>query len=62
MGTEIARDAFGTGDYALFRQRLEQNLSELGLLLNRPGFGAGPQTIGAELELFLVDRSAQRCR
>ena len=59
MGTEIARDEFGTGDYALFRQRLEQNLSELGLLLDRPGFGTGPQTIGAELELFLVDRAAQ---
>ena len=59
MGTEIARDEFGTGDYALFRQRLDQNLSELGLLLNRPGFGTGPPTIGAELELFLVDREAQ---
>ena len=47
------------GDYALFRQRLERNLSELGLLLNRPGFGTGPPTIGAELELFLVDREAQ---
>ena len=59
MGTEITRDEFDERDYALFRARLEQNLSELGRLLERPGFGAGPVTIGAELELVLVDRTGQ---
>ncbi len=59
MGTEITRDEFGERDYALFRERLEQNLSELGRLLERPGFGAGPLTTGAELELVLVDRTGQ---
>jgi hypothetical protein len=59
VGTEIARDEFDERDYALFRQRLDQNLSEFGRLLDRPGFGAGPVTIGAELELFLVDGDAQ---
>ena len=38
-----------------FAQRLEQCLSALEKLLDRPGFGVGPATIGAELELFLVD-------
>ena len=42
-------------DYARFAERLERCLSDLGQLLGRPGFGAGPVTIGAELELFLVD-------
>jgi len=56
MGTEITRDEFDDRDYALFRERLERNLSEFGRLLERPGFGAGPVTTGAELELFLVDR------
>jgi hypothetical protein len=28
-------------------------------LLERPGFGAGPATIGAELELFLIDDAAR---
>jgi gamma-glutamyl:cysteine ligase YbdK (ATP-grasp superfamily) len=56
MGTEITREEFDERDYARFRERLEQNLSELGRLLQRPGFGAGPVTVGAELELFLVDR------
>jgi hypothetical protein len=59
MGTEITRDEFDERDYARFRERLEQNLSELGRLLERPGFGAGPVTVGAELELFLVDGAAQ---
>src|SRR5919108_5728181 len=59
MGTEITREKFGERDYALFRERLEQHLSELGRLLGRPGFGAGPATIGAELELCLVDGAAR---
>ncbi len=59
MGTEIAREEFDERDYALFRERLERNLSELGQLLDRSGFGTGPVTIGAELELFLIDGTAQ---
>ena len=58
MGTEITRERFDERDYARFRERLEQCLSDLGQLLQRPGFGAGPVTIGAELELFLVDDAA----
>ncbi|HYX62283.1 MAG TPA: glutamate--cysteine ligase [Streptosporangiaceae bacterium] len=55
MGTEITRETFGERDYARFRDRLELCLSDLGELLGRPGFGAGAATIGAELELCLVD-------
>jgi hypothetical protein len=55
MGLEISRDTFTARDYALFRERLEQCLAGLAQLLERPGFGVGPVTIGAELELFLVD-------
>src|SRR5271169_857003 len=58
MGTEITREKFSERDYARFRERLEQCLSDLEQLLQRPGFGAGPVTIGAELELFLVDEAA----
>ena len=59
MGTEITRERFDERDYARFLERLERCLSDLGQLLQRPGFGAGPVTIGAELELFLVDEAAQ---
>ena len=58
MGTEILRETFDERDYARFAGRLEQCLADLGQLLSRPGFGAGPVTIGAELELFLVDGAA----
>ncbi len=58
MGTEITRETFSPRDYAHFAERLERCLSDLGQLLGRPGFGAGQVTIGAELELFLVDAAA----
>jgi hypothetical protein len=57
VGTEITRESFEAGDDARSRDRLQRCLAELGRLLARPGFGVGPATIGAELELFLVDRS-----
>ena len=59
MGIDIAKAQFDECDYSHFRERLEQCLSALGQLLERPGFGAGPATVGAELELFLVDGAAR---
>ncbi len=59
MGTEITRERFAERDYDRFRERLEQCLTDLGRLLEQPGFGTGPASIGAELELFLVDSAAQ---
>jgi hypothetical protein len=59
VGTEITRERFGERDYARFRGRLERCLSDLGKLLGRPGFGEGPVTIGAELEVCLVDDAAR---
>src|SRR6266516_6635345 len=59
MGTDIDQEEFGERDYAHFRDRLGECLSVLGRLLERPGFGAGRATVGAELELFLVDGAAR---
>jgi hypothetical protein len=59
MGESIDREAFDEVDDARFQQRLGQCLSTLGQLLERPGFGVGPATLGAELELFLVDGAAR---
>jgi hypothetical protein len=59
MGTDIDHEEFNDSDYSRFAERLGECLSALGLLLQRPGFGAGPATIGAELELFLVDAAAR---
>jgi hypothetical protein len=59
VGKGIDQETFGELDYARFQQRLGQCLSTLGRLLKRPGFGVGPVTLGAELELFLVDGAAR---
>jgi hypothetical protein len=59
VGKSIDTDTFDPLDYIRFQQRLEQCLSTLGRLLQRPGFGAGSATVGAELELFLVDDAAR---
>jgi hypothetical protein len=62
MGLAIDRDHFDQVDYQRFEERLEECLLALGRLLERPGFGAGPTTVGAELELFLIDRGRAPCR
>jgi hypothetical protein len=59
VGTGIDNTDFDERDYPRFAERLEQCLSALGQLLERPGFGTGPPTIGAEVELFLVDGAAR---
>ena len=59
MGADIDKEEFDEQDYSRFAERLEECLSALGQLLERPGFGAGPATVGAELELFLVDGAAR---
>jgi hypothetical protein len=55
MGTDIGTEDFDERDYSRFAERLGECLAVLAQLLNRPGFGTGPATIGAELELFLID-------
>jgi gamma-glutamyl:cysteine ligase YbdK (ATP-grasp superfamily) len=55
MGIEIDRERFDEADYVSFTERLDHCLAALEQLLERPGFGVGPRTIGAELELFLID-------
>jgi len=55
MGLDLDKDQFTEQDFLRFRQRLDESLVAMEALLERPGFGAGPATVGAELELFLVD-------
>lgn len=59
MGADIENEEFDELDYSRFAERLGECLSALAQLLKRPGFGAGPATVGAELELFLVDGAAR---
>jgi hypothetical protein len=59
VGATIDRDTFDDEDYARFGRRLRDSVDALAAVLDRPGFGAGPATLGAELELFLVDRDGR---
>ena len=59
MGTAIDRTEFSARDHANFARKLQQNLDALKILLARPGFGVGPASIGAEVELFIIDARAR---
>lgn len=54
MGLSIEKEFFGRRDYARFERRLEKSIHLLEQLALRPGFGAGPRSIGAELEMSLI--------
>ena len=56
VGLQIQKEDFCEEDYARFEERLNDALGALRMLLERPDFGRGPITLGAELELSLVDQ------
>ena len=56
MGPTVDRERYDEHEYDRMRDKLEQCLMALDVLLGRPDFGTGLQTLGAELELFLIDR------
>ena len=59
MGLEIERTEFTEVDYAAFGARLNDGLEAFRLLLARDGFGEGPPSLGAELEVYIVDAAGR---
>jgi gamma-glutamyl:cysteine ligase YbdK (ATP-grasp superfamily) len=55
VGVDIQNEHFTQAERHRFAQRLDEGLRALDLLLKRPDFAAGERTLGAELELCLVD-------
>ncbi|MFI9836137.1 glutamate--cysteine ligase [Nonomuraea sp. NPDC051941] len=55
MGRDLDKERFSEAEYAAFGERIREQLGVLRELLATPGFGQGPATVGAELELFLID-------
>jgi gamma-glutamyl:cysteine ligase YbdK (ATP-grasp superfamily) len=55
MGLAIQQEEFSPEEHSRFVHRLAEGLEALRQVLARPGFGRGPTTIGAELEVSLVD-------
>jgi gamma-glutamyl:cysteine ligase YbdK (ATP-grasp superfamily) len=59
MGWPITRESFEEHEFTAFGERLEHCVQALGRLLERPGFGVGPLSLGAELEMHLIDADAR---
>ena len=59
MGLSIDRDQFEDEDFSQFGKRLTHSLQALGQIIERQDFGEGPQTIGAELELSIINSQGQ---
>ena len=54
MGLLIDRSSFAEDEYVHAGTRLRENLSALKSLLERPDFGIGEPSLGAELEMCIV--------
>ncbi|NJP88984.1 glutamate--cysteine ligase [Nonomuraea sp. FMUSA5-5] len=59
MGRDLDKERFTEAEYTRFGERIREQLGVLRELLDTPGFGQGPVTIGAELELFLIDEEGR---
>lgn len=62
MGLAVNRWDFKPEEYELFANKVRENLSALKLLLERPGFGKGAPSFGAELEVYILDDQAKPAR
>lgn len=60
MGLSIPQETFDANDYDKFSHRLRECVEVLGELLRQPHFGEGEHTLGAELEVSLVDSLTYR--
>ncbi|MBT8148202.1 MAG: hypothetical protein KJN90_15190, partial [Gammaproteobacteria bacterium] len=56
MGRAIEKTEYKGEDYKIFTRRLHDNLKALEILLDRPDFGVGPGSFGAEMEMYLIDQ------
>tara|TARA_B110000902_G_scaffold23093_1_gene25682 strand:- start:578 stop:2080 length:1503 start_codon:yes stop_codon:yes gene_type:complete len=59
MGRNITEKNYSTDDYVNFNHKIQDQLSRLKQLIAQPNFGLGEIFIGAELELYLIDKKYQ---
>jgi gamma-glutamyl:cysteine ligase YbdK (ATP-grasp superfamily) len=58
MGLSVDHSSFTEDEYLHAETRLRENLAALKALLDRPGFGLGEPSLGAEVEISIVDKNA----
>ena len=56
MGQEIPKSSFSEREFQRFSHKLHRNLAALKQVLQRSDFGRQEPVLGAELELYLIDR------
>ncbi len=56
MGIDIDKTTFNDQDYARFQTALQHNLTSLKDILERQSFDQGEKLLGAELELYIIDK------
>jgi gamma-glutamyl:cysteine ligase YbdK (ATP-grasp superfamily) len=61
MAQAVTQDSFSEEETARFSARLGTQLQQLRDVVARPGFGVGPTTLGAELELSIIDPFGAPC-
>jgi gamma-glutamyl:cysteine ligase YbdK (ATP-grasp superfamily) len=59
MGLLIDRSDFSDDEYVAAGLKLRENIEALGILLARADFGRGAPSLGAELEMSIIDADAQ---
>jgi hypothetical protein len=59
LGCAFDKDRFSTEDFGRFEEQLAGGLRALRSVLDRPGFGDGPPSLGAELEGSIVGRDGR---
>jgi hypothetical protein len=59
VGIDITKSEFSDEDFERFRSRLDAELRHLEELVAAPGFGQGPVSLGAEVEMYLADAEGQ---
>ncbi|OEY65978.1 glutamate-cysteine ligase family protein [Marinobacter sp. X15-166B] len=55
MGLAINKSEFSADEFARFAAKVRTDLTALARLLDRPGFGEGESSIGAEVEFYIVN-------
>lgn len=61
MGLPVTKERFEPDDYVAFAERLTTQLDALRGLLERPRFGVRAPSVGAEVEMSLVDDTGHVC-
>lgn len=56
MGQNLDKDTFTNSDFEQFSLRLQQQIGQLKDVIRQPHFSAGPASVGAELEMYLIDQ------